>query len=617
MSAMEHHGERPRTVGPWRAAAILYGDWGTSKAYVLGIAFGLAGYSSFPLLVAMGVLTALVGLNYFWVCRQYPDGGGVYSAVRDRSRMIATVGALLLIADYLVTASLSVLEGFNYISHLLDSTFGFALPMTNLWAAGLIVALGFVNWHGSRHSGTLAVALAVPATLAAVSLAFIAAPHLGDAHFELHERTFGQNWIAFAGIVLALSGVEAVSNMTGIMTADRKPVVPGHSATVSRTAGLAIFIVALEVVGLMIVLGWAMHAMPGLERGHIEAMLGQMATHYGQLAFGATAGKIYAIVVGIVIALLLFSAGNTAINGMISVFYMMSKDREMPAGFRKLNRHGVPINPLIVSVALCASILFVFTDTQRLAALYAIGVVGAITINLGACTTNRKLSFSLPVRVVMGATSLVMLCIWITVAIEKHEALAFAATILLLGLFARSFVEERREVAEEKEIRAMLSAHLEVQDDRRPGEGRLLVTVGSVTPTLGFAMEEARFRNARLGILFVREVRTMIPAGPELVEDRQALEFFDSLRPVTDPDKTDFLYRQDSNVADAVIDCIREYKPDVAILGARAGKGIARLFQHSIANEVARQLPASTRLLVYTWQGDAPRPSGAKNKKQK
>ena len=37
--------KRPRNVDWKRAAAILYGDWGTSKAYVIGLAFAVAGYS--------------------------------------------------------------------------------------------------------------------------------------------------------------------------------------------------------------------------------------------------------------------------------------------------------------------------------------------------------------------------------------------------------------------------------------------------------------------------------------------------------------------------------------------------------------------------------------------
>ena len=50
--------KRPRNVDWKRAAAILYGDWGTSKAYVLGLAFVAAGFSSLP---AAGALSAGAG----------------------------------------------------------------------------------------------------------------------------------------------------------------------------------------------------------------------------------------------------------------------------------------------------------------------------------------------------------------------------------------------------------------------------------------------------------------------------------------------------------------------------------------------------------------------------
>ena len=107
--------KRPRNVDAARAAAILYGDWGTSKAYVIGLAFAIAGYSSFWLIAAMCALTALVGFNYMIVCRHYPDGGGVYASVRHRSEILSIVGAFLLIADYIVTASISALSAFQYL----------------------------------------------------------------------------------------------------------------------------------------------------------------------------------------------------------------------------------------------------------------------------------------------------------------------------------------------------------------------------------------------------------------------------------------------------------------------------------------------------------------------
>ena len=59
---------RPRNVDWKRAAALLYGDWGTSKAYVIGLAFLAAGFSSFPIILAVCVLTGLVGINYVEIC---------------------------------------------------------------------------------------------------------------------------------------------------------------------------------------------------------------------------------------------------------------------------------------------------------------------------------------------------------------------------------------------------------------------------------------------------------------------------------------------------------------------------------------------------------------------
>src|SRR5436190_17205115 len=81
--------ERPRNVGWKQAAALLFGDWGTSRLYVLGLAFLVAGRSSFWLISAMCLLILAVGWAYTQICRLYPDGGGVYTAARQRSKLLA------------------------------------------------------------------------------------------------------------------------------------------------------------------------------------------------------------------------------------------------------------------------------------------------------------------------------------------------------------------------------------------------------------------------------------------------------------------------------------------------------------------------------------------------
>src|SRR3954468_1837624 len=106
--------QRPRNVGWLQAGGLLFGDWGTSRLYVLGLAFLFAGRTSFYLICLMSLLILAVAWAYTQICRIYPDGGGVYTAAKSKSRPLAVVGALLLFADYTVTASLSALDGFHY-----------------------------------------------------------------------------------------------------------------------------------------------------------------------------------------------------------------------------------------------------------------------------------------------------------------------------------------------------------------------------------------------------------------------------------------------------------------------------------------------------------------------
>src|SRR5213592_896709 len=63
---------RPRNLDWKRAAALLYGDWGTSKAYVIGLAFLAAAFSSLPIILAVCAVTGLVGINYIVICRHFP-----------------------------------------------------------------------------------------------------------------------------------------------------------------------------------------------------------------------------------------------------------------------------------------------------------------------------------------------------------------------------------------------------------------------------------------------------------------------------------------------------------------------------------------------------------------
>src|ERR1700760_151288 len=185
---------RPRNVGWARAAAFLYGDWGTSKAYVIGFAFMAAQFSSFPIILAVCAFTGLVGYNYIIVCKHFPDGGGVYSAAREQSRVLAVLGSLLLLADFIVTAALS---GWDAIIYL-----GVPMPYVKMATIGVLILIGFINYFGPKHSGSLAVSLAVPMVLVVIAIIVLSFPYLTTAHMDhSHHMLSKTNWVAFVGVI--------------------------------------------------------------------------------------------------------------------------------------------------------------------------------------------------------------------------------------------------------------------------------------------------------------------------------------------------------------------------------------------------------------------------------
>src|SRR5438105_9151678 len=148
-------GERPRELRWYHAGPMLFGDWGTSRLYVLGLAFAFTGRASFWFIAAMCLLMIGVGWSYEIICRLFPDGGGVYSSARHRSQLLAVIGGLLLCADYVVTASMSCLDGFHYLG--VHELRWLGLPVDALLTALTILAIGGLNLFGPTKTATIAM----------------------------------------------------------------------------------------------------------------------------------------------------------------------------------------------------------------------------------------------------------------------------------------------------------------------------------------------------------------------------------------------------------------------------------------------------------------------------
>ncbi len=567
----EYATSRPRVLGWLRSAAILDGDWGTSVAYVLGLGFALAGYSSFWHLLAMMALTSLVAVNYITICRIYPNGGGVYSSVYHRSKLLAVIGALLLSADYVVTMALSILDSCHY----------FGLPDPVLFAIIFIIGVAVINWFGPKNSGGLALLISAATVVTVLIIIIVSAPTAFRSVSVVPPKGgFFTNWGIFIGFILSLSGIEAISNLTGLM---KDP---------SSDPKKAISTVLAKVIIVNIFLGLAMLAISGMIPGdHREDMIRFLGEHY--------VGQWFGWVVAFSIGTLLISAGNTALNDLISIQFLMSVDQELPTPLRKLNRHGVPILPLVLTALAPILVLLVVRDFETLSHLYAIGLVGAMVINLGSTSTDKSVSLRPWVRGFMMVSATILFFIELSIAVKKTEATIFALIVLTIGLAARYIAQKRAAVVP----RAVpITAAPAVTRKRRrplmPSAKYLLALKDMNERLLKFAIEEARQRKALLFILRVREISvgvlperlSMTTNGVEERVEQMCSDGGIDYQIISIPS---------NEVGYTIAEQAATFGVDRVILGATKRSVLENMLRGSVMRSLSSYLPEDVQLIIF------------------
>ena len=597
--------KRPRNVNVFQAAAILYGDWGTSKAYVIGLAFALAGYSSFWLIGAVCILMLLVGLNYISICKHSPTGGGVYASARKHSEVLALVGAFFLLADYLITAALSSLSCFAYL--------GVAHPV--YWAIGSIIVIGIINFFGPRYSGNLALVIAVLAIIVVFILGILALPFVGEAVHNIQPPPPGiwKNWDHFVGIIVALSGIEAIANATGVMRLD--PGSDEEHPSVHEISKKAIIWVMIEVCFFTAFFGFMMNALPGLQvadhqvlspdgqniRDSMLRVMGQFfVSHYWG---GEALGYLFGTLISIIFGILLLSAANTAIVALVSLLFVMSRDGEMPESFQTLTPFGVPRYPLLITVIGICVILFFVHDVAALANLYAVGFVGAIATNLGVNAYDKTLSMTKVERFFMWVTFVILVAIEVTLFISKPDARRFAISIMAMGLLSRMLVVEYRQRQWVDKKVKLRHASLFTDDTRVPlHEGAILCAVRSIGKTLNFALEEAKQNHQPLYLLFIREQKIITPEDRNRtwLDDEEACAIFDYAKDSASDVDMKFFYVVSDSPVETIVDMAQQLHASRLILGRPRQSVMLQLLRGNIVQEISEILPPDIDLLVIS-----------------
>lgn len=628
---------RPRNLKWTLAGPLLYGDWGTSRLYVLGLAFLATAHASVLYLAAIGILMLVVSWAYTIVCRCFPDGGGVYTAARQLCPTLSVVGATLLLSGYIMTAAISVVEALHYfgVPH------GLTLPL----GVVLIVLIGGVNWFGAKSAGRFAFLIASAALLISLAMAVLAIPFfiegVATIRFDYFQRHgIADAWVAFTGICLALAGVEAVANMTGLM---KQPV--------EKTAKRTIWPVTIEVVLLNMVFGIALAGLSftvdgvslaethgshmdliadleaGVAAGTVEperleavreetleytnAAMKVIATEAGTHHFGDTAGFAFGKVAGITFGLLLLSATNTAVMAMVSVLFAMAQDKELPRPLTRLNFSGVPWTGLIVSVLLPIGVIAWTTDVTLLAKLYVLGVCGAITVTVLSCAWNRNLDIGRWQRLALWALGLFLGAISVTIAITQPISTAFSGGLIAVVLgsrFALSVVRKSKPEPLDEPTMGWLAQVKAKTVDVDPSKPKIMLAARGRYQS-EFAVDMARRRGATLFAIFVRTLRVMdVQPGrvPRVEEDRDAQEALGTTALLAQEQGVPFvpIYVTSPDITDEILDYTVTYGCDTLIMGKSRRSLFSRRLEGDVVTQVAEDLPDDVALI--TRSADTP-----------
>jgi len=622
---------RPRNLKWIHAGPLLYGDWGTSRLYVLGLAFLYTAHTSVLYLAAIGLLMIAVGWAYTIVCKSFPNGGGVYTAARQLSPTLSVIGATLLLSGYIMTAVISIIVAFHY--------FGTPPGLTIPLAMVTLAFVGFINWFGARAAGRFALFVAAGALGVSAIMALLSIPFFIKGIQTIDLDFFRQNsavdvWVAFTGICLALAGVEAVANMTGLMT---------HP--VEKTAKRTIWPVTIEVVALNLFFGLALaglsfavgdtslaethtphvqqlaelqagvdagtvtpehlHAIEHEVEQYTNASMRIIAQEGGENMFGSAFGAIAGNVAGIAFGLLLLSATNTAVMTMVSVLFAMAQDKELPTKLTRLNYSGVPWVGLIVAIVVPAGVIIIEQDVTVLAKLYVLGVCGAITVTLLSVAVNKKLEIGKFSRAGLWALGLFLLAVTVTIGVTQLVSAAFSGSLIALALGSRWVIGRMKTTAPEAletPLQGWLAELRQPTIQIDPTKPAIMLAARGRSQS-EFAVDLAKRRGATLYAIFVRSLRVMdvVPGQvPNVEDDPDAQEALGTTAALAQKAGVPFvpIYVTSPEIVEEILDYTVTHVCDTLIMGKTRRSFFARKLDVDVVSQVASHLPESVALIT-------------------
>lgn len=383
---------RDERLSKTTALGVLSSDCISSSAYgseeillVLVPLFGLSAYALLlPMTLVVLVVLVLVTLTYRWVVTTYTAAGGSYVVARENfGPVVAQVGAVALMLDYIVTVAVQASAGTAAVTSALPPLASHQLEIT----VAVVFVLFYGNLRGLREAGRL---FAFPTyffvgSLGIVIVLGIVREVLGD--LPRYDPTtavgafpvgggspllgVGAVYIllkSFANGGSSLTGLEAISN--GVST---------FKVPQGLNARKTLVIMSLLLGTLVAGVSWLAHETLAVA---YESGSPTVISQVARAVLGdSLLGHVMFFVVQLATMLILWTGANTPFNGFPYLANFVAADGFLPRWLTKRG-HRLAFSNGIIVLAVVALLLILGTGAHvdQLVAFYAIGVFTGFTL---------------------------------------------------------------------------------------------------------------------------------------------------------------------------------------------------------------------------------------------
>ncbi len=310
---------------------------------------GLAAAQAGPALILAYLIAAIPMIPAMFsiieLATAMPKAGGMYYFMdRTLGPVFGTIGGVGTWLALVLKVSFALVGMGAYI------TLFFPTAQGTLIAVFLALLLGLLNIYGAEKTGKLQIYLVVGLLIILIGFIVGGIPELRSAHFNGFFDAGSDSIIATAGLVyISYVGITKVASLS------EEVINPERNLPLGVILSLSVSII-IYILGTIVIVG----VLP------MDKLAGNLTpvSAAAEIFWGKTGSVIVAIA-----ALLAFvSVANAGTMSASRYPLAMSRDNIMPVLFKKLGKHGTPVNAIITTVAVIIIIL-IFLNPMKIAKL--------------------------------------------------------------------------------------------------------------------------------------------------------------------------------------------------------------------------------------------------------